>query len=206
MYPVRYEIGKLFFTTWFKLSFQFKVYGHENVPKEGGAIVAFNHGSFFDPPIAGCSLKRRINFVARQDLFDKAWKRFFLEGLKAFPINRDRLDKAGLKKILDFLKNGELVGLFPEGTRSPDGELLPGKPGIGMIVSMAKVPVVPAYIKGSYKTLGKEHKKLKTTPISVYFGKPVTFDKIEGESSAERYQRVGDTIMAEIAKLKSEAE
>jgi len=201
---ILYDVAHALFSVLFRILFSYRIVGRENVPSKGPVILACNHASYMDPPFVGTGIPRRVNFVAKEELFDRAWKRFILTRWKAFPIRREQLDKGTLKVILDKLKSGEVVGLFPEGTRSPDGNLLPGKNGVGMIVSMAKVPVVPVYIKGSYKTLGKVQQKLRFVPITIAYGKPMEFPKVEGEAGRDRYQRIADEIMAGIERLKRE--
>jgi len=198
-----YDIAHLMFAVLYRLLLSFRVIGSENVPKTGPVILASNHASYLDPTLVGTGIWRRVRFVAKEELFDRAWKRFILfHGWKAIPIRREKLDKAVLKNIMDVLKSGDVVGLFPEGTRGMGDKLLPGKAGIGMIVSMAGVPVVPVYIKGSDKTLSKTHEKLNLVPITIAYGKPIEFTRVPGEAGHERYQRVSDTVMAEIEKLK----
>ncbi len=201
---ILYDTAHAIFFVMFKILFGYRIAGRENVPKTGPVILASNHASFLDPPLVGSALWRRVNFVARDTLFNRPWKKFILDRWKAFPINRDRLDKTTLTDIMNRLKRGEPVCLFPEGTRSLDENFLPGKAGIGMIVSIAKVPVVPVYINGSYKTMGKEHKVLKPTEISVTFGKPMDFSALDGKRGHERYQLIADAIMEEIKKLKED--
>ncbi|MGC2425108.1 MAG: lysophospholipid acyltransferase family protein [Nitrospirota bacterium] len=196
-----YDIAHTIFYILFKILFGYRIIGRENVPKTGPVILASNHASFLDPPLVGTALWRRVNFVARDTLFNRPWKKFIMTKWMAFPINRDRMDKTTLNEILGRLKKGEPVCLFPEGTRSPDGTLQPGKAGIGLIISLAKVPVVPVYVRGSYLTLGKMHKSFRPTKVSVTFGKPIDFSKVEGKSRQERYQGIADAIMAEIKSL-----
>lgn len=199
-----YDLAHAIFFVLFKLVFGYRVIGRENVPAAGPVILASNHASFLDPPFVGTGVWRRVNFIAKEELFNRPWKRFILTRWKAIPIRREQLDRASLRAILDRLKDGEAVGLFPEGTRSPDDNLLPGKPGVGMVVSMAKAPVVPVYIKGSWLTFGKVHTKLRPTPITMVYGKPITFTGLEGLKGHERYQVISERIMAEIEKLKNE--
>jgi 1-acyl-sn-glycerol-3-phosphate acyltransferase len=198
-----YDFAHAIFFVLFKLIFGYRIIGRENVPVAGPVILASNHASFLDPPFVGTGVRRRVNFVAKEELFNRPWKRFILTRWKAIPIKREQLDKTMLRAILDKLKAGEVVGLFPEGTRSADENLLPGKPGVGMVVSMAKAPVVPVYIKGSWMTLGKVHSKLRPTPITVVYGKPITFTDMEGGKGHERYQMISGRIMEEIEKLKN---
>jgi len=197
-----YDIGHAFFYIVFRLLFRCRAIGRQNVPKTGPCIIASNHASYLDPPIIGGMLWRRLNYVARDSLFNRPYKKFFLTRCKSIPIRREQLDKSVINSILGRIKAGEPVVLFPEGTRSPDGELLPGKPGVGLILSMAKVPVIPTYVKNSYLTLGKTHKRLRLVPLTVVFGEPMDLTGVKGKGH-EKYQRMADLVMEEIAELKN---
>lgn len=202
---LHYDISHVIYWILFKIFFSFRTIGWRNVPKEGAVILASNHASYLDPPLIGNGTLRRLNYVAKEELFNRPWKRFILTLWGGIPINRDKFDKASLKRIMECIKAGKALVIFPEGTRGPDGELLPAKPGTGMLVSMAKCPVVPVYVKGSYRSLGKVHRKLHLfVPITVIYGKPMEFPEVEGEQSRDRYQRITDEIMAAIADLKRE--
>ena len=198
-----YDAAHAIFSVIFRPLFKFKVIGKENVPASGPVILASNHASNLDPLLIATALPRRVNFVAKEELFGPPLQRFLNTRWKAIPVRREQLDKGVLRVILARLKAGEIIGLFPEGTRGDGEALLPGKAGIGMIVSMAGAPVVPVYIKGSHLAFGKKNKKFKMTPITMVCGRPVEFPKEPGESGHERYQRISDSIMAEIEKLKS---
>jgi len=197
-----YDVAHFVFYFLFKPLFGFKVIGEENVPKSGPVIIACNHASNLDPVIVGTAMWRRVNFMAKEELFTTPAVDFFLRSWRSFPISREHLDKTMLKTILGKLKDGEALGVFPEGTRSEGDQFLPAKPGVGLIVSMSKAPVIPVYIKGSYRTLAKVHKKLRLVPLSIAFGKPVDFSGLEGGRGTEHYQRVADTVMDAIAGLK----
>jgi len=201
MRPI-YDIGHILFFIIFKLFFRCRVIGRENLPGTGPCIVASNHASYLDPPILGSMVWRRLNYLARDTLFNTPFKKFILEQCNSIPVRREQLDKSVLNVVLGKIKAGELVVLFPEGTRSPDGGLLPGKPGVGLILSMAKVPVVPVYIHNAYRTFGKENKGFRVVPLTVVFGEPMDLTGIKGKGH-EKYQRMSDMVMEEIQKLKN---
>lgn len=199
-----YDVGQVVYIALFKIFLSYKALGRDNLPSSGPVIFASNHASFLDPPIIGAGMRRRMNFIGRDNLFKNPVAAFLLTCWGTIPIKREQLDKASLRSFMDVLKRGEQLCVFPEGTRSPDENLLPGKPGVGMIVSLAgDVPVVPVYIKNGWKTLSKNHPSVRLfVPITVVFGRPMRFPKEEGESSRQRYQRITDSLMAEISKLK----
>lgn len=202
---LNYQMSRVIFWPAFRLFFRFRSVGGGNVPKKGAVILASNHASYLDPPLIGTGTLRPLSFVAKEELFNRPWKKFILTAWNAVPINRDKFDKASLKRIMGLIKEGRAFVLFPEGTRGDGVELLPAKPGLGMIVSMAKCPVVPVYVKGSHLSLGRLHRKLRLfVPITVVYGRPIEFPEIEGEQSRERYERITGEVMAAIAGLKRE--
>ena len=134
---------------YFKVFHRFELKGLENVPKNGPFILASNHQSFLDPPALGCRLPRDLHYFARNTLFVGPLG-FIIKNLNSIPVNRDHLDLKTLRLVLQVLSSGEPLLVFPEGTRTETGKLgLPQK-GIGLLVSKANVPVLPAKIAGAY--------------------------------------------------------
>lgn len=183
-----------------------KVYGRRNVPKKGAFVFASNHASYLDPILLGTSIFRSLNYMAREDLFKKDFFAWALPRCQTFPVRRGEGDVGAIKQAIRLLKTERPLVIFPEGTRSEDGRLQPGKAGVGMIVAKAGVPVVPAYIEGSFDALPRGGTKLKRRQVRVYIGKPMVFGKDEGgRLGREAYQRISDAIMAEITALKAGA-
>jgi 1-acyl-sn-glycerol-3-phosphate acyltransferase len=198
-----YDVGHVLFYVIFTIFFGCRVYGRKNLPKEGGFILASNHSSYLDPPILGSMTWRRLNFLARDTLFSTPFKKFVLEQCNSIPVRREQLDKSVLNVVLGKIKSGEPMVIFPEGTRSPDGEVLPCKPGIGLIISLAKAPVIPIYIKNAYRTLGKEHKGFRFTKLTLNIGEPIDMSGLTGKGH-ERYEKMAAMIELELKKLKEE--
>ena len=182
-----------------------KVIGLQNVPKTGGLIIASNHASYLDPPAVGAFTRMRtIHFMARDTLFRNPLMGRFLRGVGVIPLDRERGgDLKAMKTAIQLLHHGGAVSLFPEGTRSLDGNLQPAKPGIGFLVSKGNAPVVPVYVHGSYEAWSKNSGGLKRKPITVVFGQLITQEEIRGLGDGrEAYGKIGDLIMARIADLK----
>lgn len=182
-----------------------EVEGMENIPAKGPVILAVNHASHFDPPLIGCLLRRQINFFARKTLWFNKAASWWLDSVGTIPVDRDGdSDIAAMKATLNTLKNGGLLSLFPEGTRSPDGQLQTAKPGIGLIAAKSQATVIPCRIFNSHKVLSKG-KALPNFNLSVHmrYGKPLTPSVYDPgrEAGKQRFQVVADRIMAEIAKL-----
>ena len=181
-----------------KLFFGYKVYGRPNMPKKGGVIVAPNHASYLDPIFAGIGSYRLLNYIARETLFKNFFFGRILRAVSAFPIKRNFQDVGAMREALNRLKSGKPVLVFPEATRTHDGNLQPAKAGISLLAHLAGVPVVPVYIKGSFEAWPKGAKRIKLTAVSVYFGEPMYFKGASGD-----YQAFADGIMERIASLRT---
>jgi 1-acyl-sn-glycerol-3-phosphate acyltransferase len=189
----------------FRLSLDIKVFGRRNVPARGSFVFASNHASYLDPIILGTSIFRSLNYMAREDLFRDGFLAWALPRVQAFPVKRGEGDLGALRQALKLLKTGKPLVIFPEGTRSEDGALQRGKPGIGFIAARSGVPVVPAYIEGSVEALPKTAKSLKRCRVRIYIGKPIRFEMppaAKGPAERDQYQRISDDIMSAIAALK----
>jgi len=125
--------------------------GRENWPAAGGGLVCSNHQSHFDPPLVGLTCSRRMNYLARDTLFRVPGLSQLIAFLDAIPIDREGGGLAGLKETLKRLKAGELVLIFPEGTRTRDGEVAPLKPGFIAVARRSRVPLIPVAIEGAYQ-------------------------------------------------------
>ncbi len=185
-----------------RLLFRYRVIGREHIPKHGGVLVAANHSSYLDIPLLGCGITRRVAFLGRQDLFPIPALKWVFRWLGWIPIRQDRLDREGFGKAIRLIKEGRVVVIYPEGTRSPDGALRPGKPGIGIIVAETGCPVVPAYIAGTFEALPMGASWIRLHPVRVTYGEPIDFTaEAQRSSGKEFYQYISRTVMARIAAL-----
>lgn len=182
--------------------------GKENIPTEGGVLIAANHISYLDPPLIGSILPRRVTFMARKGLFEIPVLGWMIKSA-AFPVNRERTSPSTIKETVRRLKGGELITIFPEGRRSDSGKLMDAKRGVGMIVSLSKVPVVPTLIVGSEKALPVDAKWLKRARIIVECGKPIYYNSIEGIenfSGQELQEKISIEIMNSIREMQKHYE
>jgi 1-acyl-sn-glycerol-3-phosphate acyltransferase len=161
------------------LLFQVRVRGRKHVPRKGGAIVLSNHQSHFDPVLIGLACDRRLNYLARQTLFRFTPFRWLIDSLDAIPIDREGLGLAGLKETLRRLKQGEMVLIFPEGTRTRDGEVGALKPGFSALAKRSHVPLVPVAIEGAYGAWPRRHSLPWFDVIHIEFGPPLSVDEAE---------------------------
>ncbi|MCG7312039.1 MULTISPECIES: lysophospholipid acyltransferase family protein [Priestia] len=170
--------------------YRYEVIGTENIPSEGGVLLCSNHIDNLDPPTVGITCPRPISFMAKAELFDAPILKTILPKLETFPVKRGVGDREALRKGLGILKEGKVLGLFPEGTRSKDGKLKKGLAGVGFFALRSTADVVPCAIIGPYKAFSK---------VKVVYGKPLDMSEFrERRASADE---VTEAIMSEIAKL-----
>jgi 1-acyl-sn-glycerol-3-phosphate acyltransferase len=153
--------------------FRIRCHGRHNVPKTGGVLILANHQSHLDPPMVGMVIPRRVNYVARDTLFKNPIFAALINSLDAIPIDREGLGISGLKETMRRLKRGEMVLLFPEGTRSPDGEVHALKPGFSALVQRTGVPVLPVGIDGAFDAWPRRAKAPRPGPIHIVIGEPI---------------------------------
>jgi 1-acyl-sn-glycerol-3-phosphate acyltransferase len=187
----------------YQVCFRGEIDGLENLPPKGGYIVAANHASLLDPPIVGLYLPRQVRFFARQTLWKPGLAAWWLDAVGCIPVDRDGGGDIGaLKGVLKALGEERVVILFPEGTRSPNGELQTPKPGVGFIACRSQAPVVPARIFGSSDALGRSGRLQAGTPVDVSYARallPADYD--DPAAGRERYQMAAERIMAAIGGL-----
>jgi len=183
--------------------FGFTVKGADRVPRTGGVIIACNHISEMDPPVLGFAIPRPIVFMAKIELFKHRFGSFFLDKLNTFPVNRTGIDTKALRTAIEYLRGGEAVVIFPEGTRSHDGRLLPAKAGISLIASASGAPVLPAFIWRTDHVCSALRRKGK--PFSVNFGKLISNRKLMDVKRKEGKTAMAETVLKAIADTGIEA-
>jgi 1-acyl-sn-glycerol-3-phosphate acyltransferase len=208
-----YRIGWSCFRMMYATYFRWRVLNAERVPLQGGVILASNHASFLDPPLVGSALGRDINYLARESLFRFPGIGALLHSWNAVPVDRDGGGAKGLKIILERLLAGNGIVLFPEGTRTMDGNLQPARSGIGLTVIKSDAVVIPVRTFGTFEAFGRNHKFPRPHRVTVKYGRPMNFEKLRAEAKdcskprlKEIYQEVADEIMAAIAKLEPKAD
>ena len=200
IYGVCHYLIRVAFDTFFRG----EVAGLENIPASGAFLVAANHASHLDPPLIGSHVPRQMCFFARKTLWSGRFASWWLDAVGTIPVDRDGgQDVGALKRVLRALADGKVMILFPEGTRSLDGQLQSPKPGVGFIVCKTQVPVLPARIFGSFEAFGKGMKVPRLgTPVTIVYGPPIAPERYDDpKSGKERYQIASARIMAEIARL-----
>ena len=176
-----------------------RIEGRENVPNDACLIVA-NHASFLDPTTVGWAVAKEIFFLGRKDLFKPPILNWLLPICNVLPIDRDGNDISGLRGIIKMLKSGRSVLVFPEGTRTENGELQPAEPGAGLLAVKAGVRVLPARVFGSYAAWPRGGKGYRLAPMRVVVGQPY-WPTLPSVGKPD-YQAIADEMMAKIAELK----
>lgn len=190
-----------------RLFFSFRTVHPERMIEQGPLILASNHQSYFDPPLVGICSRRGVYYLARKTLLQIPLLGKLLPHINVILVDRDGNDMSALKAVIRTVKSGNGVVLFPEGTRSPDGNLQPAKAGIGLVISKTRAPVQPMRIFGSHEAFPKGSGKITACPISVVVGQPIRFTPEEldpatyGDDERALYQALSDRVMREIAAL-----
>ncbi|MFZ3588630.1 lysophospholipid acyltransferase family protein [Bacillus sp. DJP31] len=190
-----YKAGKAICTGLLKPLYQLQVVGADNIPTSGGVIICSNHIDNLDPPIVGISSTRDIHFMAKDELFRLPILKNLLPSINAFPVKRGVSDKQSLRTALQILKDGKVLGLFPEGTRSKTGELGKGLAGAGFFALRTEAQVIPCAIIGPYKPFKR---------VVVVFGPPINMQEMrERKGSAEEAtELIMDSIQQILQKYK----
>ncbi|GAB4174108.1 MAG: lysophospholipid acyltransferase family protein [Terrimicrobiaceae bacterium] len=198
IYNIFYNLAKLFA----RLLFSMRVVHPERMIESGPLILAVNHASYFDPPLAGICSRRAVYYLARRNLLEWPFFGPLFPAMNVIPVDRDGNDLTALREVIRKIKQGNGVVLFPEGTRSRDGGLGEARGGIGLVIAKTGAPVLPMRIFGSFEAFPRDAKLPRLRQITVAIGEPIHFKKEELEGlDREGYQALSERVMSEIAKL-----
>lgn len=187
-----------------KIFFRFRILHRERMIQTGPVILASNHQSYFDPPLAGNVSDRPIYFLARRSLLKVPVFSWLLPKLNVIPVDQEGVDRSALKGIIKVLKQGECALVFPEGSRTFDGELLPAQPGLGLIIARTLAPVVPMRIFGAHEVLPRSG-GFHIHPITIVVGEPIYFSEADLQPRDKNlYARLSQRVMDAIAALSLE--
>ncbi|TQN31536.1 1-acyl-sn-glycerol-3-phosphate acyltransferase [Haloactinospora alba] len=204
-----YRAAKAVVTPVTRILWPLRVRGTHHIPSHGPVILASNHRSNLDPLFIGVAVPRPVTFIAKQELFSEGTppQRVFARTLRA--IGQMSVDRrpgqgahAAMEHSLDFLRDGSALGIFPEGTRSPDGQLYRGQTGLAWLALASGAPVVPVALAGTDRILPEGSRFPALRPVGVRFGPAVDLSPWAGEQGKARSRRAAtDAIMAEIQRL-----
>jgi 1-acyl-sn-glycerol-3-phosphate acyltransferase len=185
-----------------RLFFRFRVIHRDRMIQTGPVILAMNHQSYLDPPLAGTTCDRAIYFLARRTLLDVPLLGWVLPKLNVIPVNQEGVDRSAIKAVIRVLQAGNGVLVFPEGSRTPDGTLQPAEPGMGLVIAKTLAPVVPLRIFGAREALPRSGGRLRLVPITVVIGEPIFFTAADIQPGGkDLYARLSDRVMKAIATL-----
>ena len=182
----------------------YRVEGRAHEPAHGPFIVAANHISYLDPPAVGAAFRRRLRFIAKDELFVLPVLGRMIRWLRAIPITLSQpaaVNRAVLKAAAHALQQGDVLGMFPEGGRQATGRVEPAKLGIAFIALHAGVPIVPVAVRGTDTALPHGARWLRRGPITVRIGAPIPVDRAMAGEGREAYERLAQHVTAAITQL-----
>jgi 1-acyl-sn-glycerol-3-phosphate acyltransferase len=183
-----------------------EVRGAEHVPDSGAVLLVSNHQSVLDPAIIGTATSRTLHFMAKAELFRIPGFGRLIRRLNAHPVRREGSDPKALKTAVRLLEESAALLAFPEGTRSRDGSLGEGKPGIGMLAVLTGVPVVPTYVTGTLHALPRGAWWPRRSKVRVRFGPALHFKPDPEAGRKDRYREAAQEMMRAIAQLQEQDE
>ncbi len=178
-----------------------KVKGKENLPSQGPVLIVSNHLHIADPPVVAASIPLKSVFMAKGDLWDNRWSRYWVENFGAFPVKRSGFDRDAIRLAEEWLGKGVSLIMFPEGGRSKTAQLKEALPGAALIAQRAGVPIVPVAVTGTEKLRNLWWCFLHHPKITVTIGRPFNLPPAQGKTSHEQRQEMIDYIMRRIAAL-----
>lgn len=188
-----YRFFRAMFRLFYRMFFSPKIIGLNRIPDDGGVILCCNHINNLDPPLLGSPLERQVFFMAKEELFRIPVVSFLLTRFGAFPVKRGSTDRSALKKSLQVLNDGYVLGIFPEGTRSKTGKLGKPYPGTALFALKSTATVIPVAIVGPWRWF---------KPIKIVYGEPIDLTSFrEKKVTSELTMVVSELIMQEIQKL-----
>jgi 1-acyl-sn-glycerol-3-phosphate acyltransferase len=183
------------FTT---LMFDLKVYNRHYVPKTGGVLMVSNHQSYLDPVLVGVYLRRPMSYLAKSGLFTNKFFGAWLRRIRAFPVKQGAGDVGAVKETIRRLKEGHMLNIFPEGSRSNDGEIAPMQAGASLVVKRANVPVIPCVVEGTFKAWPNKQKLPRPHPVRVMYGPPLDVSGLNAKEITALIDRTLRTMFEEL--------
>src|ERR1700730_3888013 len=184
-----YELAKAILLPLTSTLFAARVTGAENVPADGPIVVAANHRSYLDPPLLGTWFPRTIHFMAKKELFSIFGVSWFIRQWHAFPVDRDRADLSSIRRALHILKEGGVVGIFPEGTRNLDGEAK-ARGGAVLLAALAGCPIVPVALVNTQNAV----RRLRASKVEVRIGEPIRLQGSQRKPTKAEIERWTDEL------------
>lgn len=159
--------------------------GVENIPATGGVLITSNHASYLDSVLVWLTCPRRVAFLGKKELYDTPLSAWFFRGYGVIPVDRENPTLSMMRDTLNTLRDGVPVMVAPEGTRSPNGEMLPFKSGFVKFAHKARVPILPTAIIGSYEVWPRQRKLPRPSKITVVYGKPIMTEGLRNSTALD---------------------
>lgn len=179
---------------------RWRVEGREHIPQQGPLIVVSNHMSMVDPPLLSASISRSIIFMAKEELFVNWFSRFVCKNFGSFPVKRDHLDGKAIRTAREVLADGRVLGMFPEGKRSPNGRLQKIEAGVSLIASRSRAPILPVGISGTDQVKGPGF-IFRRPRINVVIGNAFYLPEGGHKPSRQKLNEYNSLIMERIGEL-----
>ncbi|NBO92071.1 MAG: 1-acyl-sn-glycerol-3-phosphate acyltransferase [Planctomycetia bacterium] len=204
-----YDLAYLTSYTVMTLGFSLRTVGVSNMPHHGPVLILANHESYFDPPLVGVAVRRRIGYLARKTLFRNRYFSWLIHNLGAVPIDQDGVGREGLQTSVSILKAGKPLLIFPEGERSPTGDMLPFKPGVMLVLRRCPVPILPVGIAGAYESFPRNRKLPLPSPLfwtrtgggmAVSVGKLIPPESYQGLEREAVLSMLFDAVASEVRR------
>lgn len=202
LYKLAWTLCRIVATCFFDL----KVWGGHNVPRRGGVLIVSNHQSYLDPVLIGVRAERSLSYMAKSELFENRFFAWLIRGLGAFPVRQGAGDVGAMKQSIARVQAGHALNVFPEGSRTEDGEIAPMEKGVGLVIRRAKVPVVPAAIHGSWDAWPKGRSLCRTHPIRIIFGPVMDLSHLKGDEITQEIDRVLRELFREVKERSEKLE
>jgi len=202
LWYVAQVVLRVVFTVWLR----YRACGAEKIPPAGGGLLLINHQSFLDPLLAGMPLNRPVCYLARDSLFRVPVLGWILRQTYVIPINREGAGSTSIREAIGKMRQGYLVGIFPEGTRSSDGELNRFQPGFIALIRRADVPVYPVGIAGAGEALPRHARFLRPARVRVVIGDPFSPEELAGLCERGQEERLVAKAQERVAACQREAE
>ena len=196
-----YRAWWLILTIPIRLYWRIRVRGRDNLPRRGGVILASNHQSGLDPVVVGGVIRRPIYWLAKVEYVITPKVAWFFKSVGVIPVNRDAPEHEALEHAAACVRAGKQFGIYPEGTRSPDGRVYKGYTGVARIAEMTGAPVVPVGVLNTREALPKGKIMARPLKCEVRFGPPLYFKMGTGEDPYVAYRRFTDDVSDAIASL-----
>ena len=203
-----YRFARFTFGMFFRIWFRWKVLHRERVPAKGGVILASNHVSYLDPVYVVSALERMVVGLARESAFNVPLGGSILRSWRVIPVDQSGTGR-GLKTFLSRLRSGDAVVMYPEGTRSPTGQIRAPQPGVGLIIIKSTAPVVPIKLFGAYEAYARHHWLPRPYQVQIKFGEPLDFADLRAEAKQtkdkdrlkEIYKQAATDLLHAIAQI-----